>query len=80
MLDAKEMETRCQAGMKLIEGLPTQEKELLQAYCGLYGDTVLQAAVTSNAPMDEVAANAVRIGMALGLQLSIENGQFVGRK
>ncbi len=62
-------------GVKLIGGLPDPEKEMLQAYCFITADSVIEEAAKHNADVPSMITNAVRLGLALGLQIKVEEKQ-----
>jgi len=75
MIDLKEMIKRQQNGAMLIESLQTDEKAILQHFCSLSAEGLLDLGKQRNAPVNEIIINAMRNGIALGLQLMVENGE-----
>ena len=75
MIDLNEMIKRQQNGSALIEQLDTDEKEILQHFCSLSAEGLLELGKQRNAPVNEIVINALKNGIALGLQLMIENGE-----
>lgn len=73
MIDLKDMIQRQQNGAMLIENLQPDEKSILQHYCSLSAEGLLQLGSERKAPINEIVINAMRNGIALGLQLMIEN-------
>jgi len=75
LIDLKEMIKRQQNGAMLIESLQTDEKAILQHFCSLSAEGLLDLGKQRNAPVNEIIINAMRNGIALGLQLMVENGE-----
>ena len=75
MIDYKEMLKRQQQGIALLESLQEDEKEIIKLYCSLSADAVLELGQSRKAPIAETLVNAYKNGLALGLQLMIENGE-----
>jgi len=75
MIDLKEMIQRQQNGAMLIENLQADEKAILQHFCSLSAEGLLQLGEQRKAPVNEIVLNAMRNGIALGLQLIVENGE-----
>lgn len=75
MIDLKEMIERQQNGTMLIDQLNPDEKAILQHYCSLSAQALLELAASRKAPVNEAVINAFRNGIGLGLQLMIENGE-----
>ena len=75
MIDLKEMIKRQQNGAMLIETLQTDEKAILQHFCSLAAEGLLDLGKQRNATNNEVVINAMRNGIALGLQLMVEDGE-----
>lgn len=75
MIDLNEMIKRQQNGSMLIENLNQDEKAILQHFCSLSAEGLLQLGAERKAPVNEIVINAMKNGMALGLQLMIENGE-----
>lgn len=75
MIDLNEMITRQQNGSALIEQLAEDEKAILQHYCSLSAEGLLELGKKRNAPLNEIVINGIRTGIALGLQLIVENGE-----
>ena len=73
MIDLKDMIQRQQNGAMLIENLQPDEKEILQHYCSLSAQGLLDMGKQRGATINEIIINAMRNGIALGLQLMIEN-------
>jgi len=73
MIDLKDMIKRQQNGAMLIENLQTDEKAILQHFCSMSAEGLLQLGEQRKAPVTEIVINAMRNGIALGLQLMIEN-------
>lgn len=75
MIDYQEMVKRQQQGIALLESLQNDEKEIIKHYCSLSADAVLQLAKSRKASTPEAMVNAYRTGLALGLQLNVDNGE-----
>jgi len=75
MIDLNEMLKRQQNGAMLIENLQSDEKTILQHFCSLSAEGLLQLGQQRKAPVNEIVINALKNGIALGLQLMIENGE-----
>lgn len=75
MIDLKEMIQRQQNGAMLIENLQPDEKAILQHFCSLSAEGLLDLGKQRQAPVNEIIINAMRNGIALGLQLIVENGE-----
>ena len=75
MIDLKEMIKRQQNGAMLIENLQPDEKSILQHFCSLSAEVLLDLGKQRTAPANKIIINAMRNGIALGLQLMIENGE-----
>lgn len=75
MIDYQEMLKRQQQGIALLESLEEDEKAIIKHYCSLSADAVLQMAKSRKAPMEEAMVNALKNGLALGLQLMIDKGE-----
>ncbi len=79
MLDLDEI-TACQTlGMENINTLPEGELDPLIGYFSLAGNELLKFGAKNHFPLGEAMVNAIRIGMALGLETRIEKGQLVRR-
>jgi len=75
MIDLNEMIKRQQNGGALIENLNQDEKAILQHFCSLSAEGLLDLGKQRNAPVNEIIVNAMKNGLALGLQLMIEDGE-----
>ena len=73
MIDLNEMIKRQQNGSLLIQNLNQDEQEILQHFCSLSAEGLLELGKQRNAPVNEIVINALKNGIALGLQLMIEN-------
>jgi len=80
MIDFNEMVKRQQEGIREVESLEADEKDILKHYCSLATEQLLRFATERDAPVDEVVINAFRTGIGLGLQLKIVNGELLGRQ
>jgi len=80
MIDFAEMK-RCQEeGQRDIDSLEGDERDILKHYCSLGTEALLRLGLRGKHPVDEVVINAFRTGIALGLKLTIINGEVQGRK
>ena len=75
MIDLNEMIKRQQNGSMLIQNLNQDEKEILQHFCSLSAEGLLELGKQRNAPLNEIVINALKNGIALGLQLDIRDGE-----
>jgi hypothetical protein len=75
LIDLKEMIQRQQLGVQLIEQLVPDEKAVLQHYCSMAAEGLIDLAKKRNAPTNELVINAMKNGVALGLLLIFEDGQ-----
>ena len=79
MIDFEVMK-RCQEeGQRDIDSLEGDERDILKHFCSLSTEALLRLGVQRKAPVDQVVINAFRAGIALGLKLSIINGEVRGR-
>ena len=75
MIDFEEMKQRQEAGQQDIDSLVDDEKTVLKHYCSLATEALLRLGAQKKAPVDQVVINSFRTGIALGLRLSITNGE-----
>ena len=75
MIDFEEMKQRQEAGQQDIDSLIDDEKTVLKHYCSLATEALLRLGAQKKAPVDQVVINSFRTGIALGLRLSITNGE-----
>jgi len=75
MIDFEEMKQRQEAGQQDIDSLVDDEKTVLKHYCSLATEALLRLGSQKKAPVDQVVINSFRTGIALGLRLSITNGE-----
>ena len=75
MIDFEEMKQRQEAGQQDIDSLIDDEKTVLKHYCSLATEALLRLGSQKKAPVDQVVINSFRTGIALGLRLSITNGE-----
>jgi len=75
MIDFNEMKQRQEAGQQDINSLIDDEKMVLKHYCSLAAEALLRLGAQKKAPVDQVVINSFRTGIALGLRLSITNGE-----
>ena len=79
MIDFNEMQQHQEEGLGDIDSLQDEEMEVLRHYCSLATEAFLTHGVQSKAPVDKVVLNSYRNGIALGLKLTIVNGEVKGR-
>jgi len=75
MIDFNEMKQRQELGQQDIDSLIDDEKIVLKHYCSLATEALLRLGAQKKAPVDQVVINSFRTGIALGLRLSITNGE-----
>jgi len=75
VIDLQDMIQRQQNGAALIEHLNPDEKAILKHFCSVSAEGLLKLGQSRKAPVNEILINAMRNGIALGLQLMIENGE-----
>ena len=75
MIDFNEMKQRQEEGQQAIDSLIDDEKTVLKHYCSLATEALLRLGAQKKAPVDQVVINSFRTGIALGLRLSITNGE-----
>jgi len=75
MIDFNEMKQRQKEGQQDIDSLIDDEKTVLKHYCSLATEALLRLGAQKKAPVDQVVINSFRTGIALGLRLSITNGE-----
>ena len=75
MIDFEEMKQRQEAGQQDIDSLVDDEKTVLKHYCSLATEALLRLGAQKKAPVDQVVINSFRTGIALGLRISITNGE-----
>ena len=75
MIDFEEMKQRQEEGQQDIDSLIDDEKTVLKHYCSLATEALLRLGAQKKAPVDQVVINSFRTGIALGLRLSITNGE-----
>lgn len=80
MIDFEEMKRYQEEGQRDIDSLEGDERDILKHYCSLSTEALLRLGVQRKAPVDQVVINSFRAGLALGLRLSIINGEVQGRK
>ena len=75
MIDFNEMKQRQEEGQQALASLVDDEKTVLKHYCSLATEALLRLGAQKKAPVDQVVINSFRTGIALGLRLSITNGE-----
>ncbi|MDP2660854.1 MAG: hypothetical protein Q8R28_09005 [Dehalococcoidia bacterium] len=79
MIDAKELVKRHEAANANLASLQEDESAVLQHYCSMITDEFLKAVASGKAPLDQIIINAMRTGITLGLAISIQDGEVLGR-
>ncbi len=79
MIDAEEMVRRQQKGMEQVESLKDLERDVLRHYCSYAAEAMMKIAARTKVPVGKLVINALRNGIALGLQLDITGGEVQGR-
>jgi len=79
MIDFNDITQRLQAGNNKVESLQAEEGEILKHYCSMLAEELLKAGSQMDAPFEEVAINSLKTGIALGLGLTIVDGEVLGR-
>jgi len=79
MIDFEEMKRRQEEGQKDIDSLEGDERDILKHFCSLATEALLRLGAQKKSPVDQVVINSLKIGIALGLKLSIVNGEVKGR-
>jgi hypothetical protein len=79
MITLDELLQKQKAGVAQIAALPDVEKSKLMVYCSLVSDELLKICAKGNKPVDEILANAVRIGFAAGMGVKCQNNQIISR-
>lgn len=79
MIDFEEMKQRQALGQQDIDSLIDDEKMVLQHYCSLATEALLRLGSQQKSPVDQVVVNSLRIGIALGLHLTVAEGEVRGR-
>jgi len=80
MIDFEEMKRCREEGSQAIASLEGDERDILKHFCSLLTEALLRLGVQRKAPVDEVVISAFINGIALGLRLSIINGEVQVRK
>jgi mannitol-1-phosphate/altronate dehydrogenase len=79
VIDFDDMNKRQQNGLTLVNSLQDDERAVLQHYCSLATEVLMDEADKRKAPIDQMVINAYKYGIALGLQLQVVNGEVLGR-
>ncbi len=79
MIDANDMVQRQQKGMEQLLTLEDLERDVLQHYCSYGAEAMMKMAARDKVPVGKLVINALRNGIALGLQLTITRGEVQGR-
>ncbi|MDD4967313.1 hypothetical protein [Halothiobacillus sp.] len=79
MLDLDEIGALQTIGTQKINSLSAKELGPLVGYCSLIGSDLLKFAAQQKKSTGEAIVNAVRIGIALGLETQIKDGQIQRR-
>lgn len=80
MIAFEEMKHHQEEGQRDIDSLEGDERDILKHYCSLSTEALLRLGIHRKSPFDEVVINAFRAGLALGLKLSIINGEVHSRQ
>lgn len=79
MIDFEEMKRRQEEGLKDIDSLQDDERDILKHYCSLSTEALMRLGIYRKAVFEEVVINAFRTGLALGLHLQVVAGEVRGR-
>jgi hypothetical protein len=79
MLDLDEIGALQTLGTQKINSLPKGELGPLVGYCSLIGNDLIKFAAQHKASTGEAMVNAIRLGIALGLEVQIKDGQLQRR-
>jgi hypothetical protein len=79
VIDFDDMNQRQQDGLTQVNSLQEDERAVLQHYCSLATEVLMEEGDKRKAPIDQVVINAYRYGIALGLKLQVVNGEIQGR-
>ena len=79
MIDFNDMKQRQEVGQQDIDSLVDDEKTVLKHYCSLATEALLRLGSQQKSPVDQVVVNAFRLGIALGLHLTVAGGEVRGR-
>jgi len=79
MIDADDMAARHLLGLKQIDSLEGEELLALQLYCQIFAKQTSDDGHRMRAPAEDLMINAVKDGIALGLNLQITGGEIQGR-
>ena len=79
MIDFDDMKRRQEEGMRLVDSLQKEEHEVLQHYCSLSTEALMNMGTQRQSPVDQVVINALIVGITLGLRLQILEGELLGR-
>ena len=79
MLDLDELGALQTLGSQKINSLPETELGPLVGFCSLIGNDLLRYAAQHKASSGDAIVNAVRFGIALGLESQIKDGQLQRR-
>ena len=79
MIDFQDMNNRQQEGLTAIDSLQEDEKSVLQHYCSLATEMLIQLGTQRQVPVEQMVINAYKYGIALGLRLKVTHGEITGR-
>jgi hypothetical protein len=79
MIDAQELKKGHETAGRELDSLQGDENDVLQHYCSLITDEYLKVVANGRAQIDVVIINAIRSGVALGMAISIKNGEVLAR-
>jgi len=79
MIDFNDMKRRQEEGARLVDSLQEDESRVLQHYCSLATEALMNMGAQRQSPVDQVVINALRTGISLGLRLQVTEGEVQGR-
>jgi len=79
MIDFDDMNKRQQEGLTVIDSLQELESKVLQHYCSLATEALMERGAQRQSPVDQMVINAYKYGIALGLRLKVTEGEVQGR-
>jgi hypothetical protein len=79
MLDLEEIGALQTLGDQKINSLPEAELDPLIGYCSLLGKDISRLAAHQKVSTDAATTHAFRLGIALGLEVQIKDGQLQRR-
>lgn len=79
MIDFNDMKRRQEEGLKLVDSLQEDERDILRHYCSLSTEALVNMGAQKGSSIDQVIINALKTGIALGLRLQVVSGEVQGR-